>query len=96
MGDGMVDFFLALEETLLFEVFEDFFATLFDGKAGVFIRDVGHGAVFGYDFDAKKIVAFSNLEIIKVVGGSNLYDTSAVLWIGVFVSDDGDGSIGQW
>ena len=91
----MDNFVFAFEIALGFKVFEDLFATFGGGKTFVGARDVDHGASFGNDLNALKMMAFADFKIVEIVRGGDFDGASAIFWVGVFVGDDRDFAVGQ-
>ena len=95
VGDRVGDFFFAAEQPLVFEVLKDFCAAFGRSEACVIGASGGeHFAIFADDLDAVKVMAFADFEIVEIVGRGNFDGASAVSRVGVFVSDDGDYTIG--
>lgn len=96
VSDGVGDFLGAAHEALAFEVAQNFLTGFQSGKTAVGFGNVAiHGAVFSDDRDTFEVMALANFKIVKIVGGGNLDGAGAVLWVGVFVGDDGDFAVGE-
>lgn len=96
MSDGVGDFLFATEEAFGFKGFEDFLAT-FRGREALIVgaSGGGHATIFADDLDALEVMALADFKIVEIVGRGDFDGTSTISRVGVFVSDDWDGAVGQ-
>ena len=81
---------------MLLEIAKNFLATFKCRQTGVFSANIlKHFAVFANNLDTRKIMTFANFEVIKVVRGGNLHSAGAVFWVGMFISNNWNLTIGE-
>ena len=96
VADRVGEVFDFLKESLRFELFNDELARLETVHAFELFSGFGvemSGLV--HDIDELKIMAETDLEVVRVVGGSDLHAAGALFRIGMFVADDRDFAVGE-
>ena len=91
----MVVIFSLNQEACLIKIFNDLLSCLIAVHAcifGIIVNDLG---IVGHNVDNSKIMTFSNLKVVRVVSGSDLYNARTKFNINIIVGNNRNFSADQ-